>query len=139
MINAITNADVKDITVNGGSPTESRGPAGIAYNPINHDLYVAAFGSNQVFVIDTITNSIVDIITVGIGTRPFDIVYNPTNHNMYVTNLGSNTISVIDSTINEVIANIPAGNNPAGITYDSLNQHMYVTNPYSNTVTMIHP
>ena len=130
IINAVTNAAVYDITVD-------RDPTGIAYNPTNHNMYVAKFSSNEVSVIDTITNSVIGNIPV--GNIPVDIVYNPINHNMYVTNLDSNTLSVIDSTTNSVIGTIPAGSAPYGIAYDSTNNHIYVTNPNSNTVTMIHP
>ena len=130
IINAVTNAAVYEITVD-------RDPTGIAYNPINHNIYVTKQSSNQVSVINTITNSVVADIPV--GDTPVDIVYNPVNHNMYVTNLGSNTVSVINSATNSVIGTIPVGSQPFGIAHDSTNRHIYVTNPDSNTVTMIHP
>ena len=130
IINAVTDSAVDDITVD-------RDPAGIAYNPTNHNMYVAKFSSNQVSVINTITNSVIGNIPV--GNTPVDIVYNPINHNMYVTNQGSSTVSVIDSATNSVIGTIPAGSIPGGIAYDSTNEHIYVTNRDSNTVTMIHP
>jgi YVTN family beta-propeller protein len=138
VINALTNADVKDIKLS-DDPSIRDGPVGLAYNPANNYIYVPALGSNRVFVIDSNTNSVIDVVALGIGNRPSAIAYNPINHNMYVTNQGSNNVSVIDSATNEVIAQIPAGNSPTGITYDSSNQHMYVSNLFSNTVTMIHP
>jgi YVTN family beta-propeller protein len=130
VINAVTNADVHHMKVDGN-------PAGSAYNPTNHNIYVTKFSSNQVSVINTITNSVVANIPV--GDFPTDIVYNPVNHNMYVTNQGSNTVSVIDSTTNSVIGTIPVGTKPIGITYDTSNNHIYVANAGSNTVTIIHP
>jgi YVTN family beta-propeller protein len=76
VINAATSAHIKDIGVTC--------PFGIAYNLINHNLYAASSGSNQGFVIDSVTNTIVGHLPV--GTYPADIVHNPVDHNMYVTN-----------------------------------------------------
>ncbi|HEY6536076.1 MAG TPA: hypothetical protein VIY08_09845 [Candidatus Nitrosocosmicus sp.] len=70
------------------------GPAGVAYDPDNHEMYVANSKSNTVSVINS-SNSVVTTINVGNG--PAGVAYDPDNHEMYVTNELSNTVSVIDT------------------------------------------
>lgn len=84
---------------------------------------MANINSNTVSVIDTLTNTVVETIKVGIG--PSEVEYNPDNKDMYVSNRGSNTITVIDAnprTINDIIGGVIL--NPLDVTnsLDSANQ-----------------
>jgi YVTN family beta-propeller protein len=109
-------------------------PTGIAYDPIHQRMYVANLNSNDVSVIDTTTNMVINTLTGFNG--PFAVKFNPINQNMYVTNYYSNTVSVIDSSYQD-IATITVGNSPRFIAYDPNNQQMYVTNQNSSNVSII--
>ena len=76
------------------------GPAGVAYDPDNQDVYVANFKSNTVSVIN---NSNSGVTTINVGKWSSWVAYNPDNYEMYVTNANSNTVSVIDTSNNHVI------------------------------------
>ena len=96
-----TNVSVIDTTTNTviNTITVGNNPAGIAYDPINRDIYVTnfnAFPNGTVSVIDTTTNTVIDTITVGDG--PYAIALDPINQRMYVANLESDDVSVIDTT-----------------------------------------
>src|SRR5215211_2506648 len=71
-------------------------PFSIAYDSVNERIYVTNSDSDDVYIIDTITNTVIDTITVGF--TPTDIAYDSVNHRMYVTNsdIGNNTVSVIN-------------------------------------------
>ena len=56
--------------------------------------YVVCFGSNQIFVVDTVTGTVVDQIPTGKG--PHSMVLDPTNKRAYVANFLDNTLGVID-------------------------------------------
>ena len=80
---------------NGITPiTVGSQPAFIAYDLINHDMYVTNQGDDSVSVIDTTTNKVIDTITV--GDAPTGIAYDIIHERMYVTNQGDSTISVIN-------------------------------------------
>lgn len=80
-------------------------PTGVAYNPINSNIYVTNEQDNSVSVIAP-NGDINDTIAVGNG--PNGIVYNPGNNNTYVVNKFDNSVSVIDSS-NQVINSILVG------------------------------
>jgi YVTN family beta-propeller protein len=80
---------------NGITPiTVGSQPAFIAYDLINHEMYVANAGDDSVSVIDTTTNKVIDTITV--GDFPTGIAYDIIHERMYVTNQGDSTVSVIN-------------------------------------------
>ena len=119
-------------------------PAGIAYDPVNKRMYVSNAELDIVSIIDTTTNTVIDvdpstpeIDPIPVGINPLDMAYDPVNQRMYVANFFENTVSVIDTTTNTVIATITVGNTPEGVAYDSLNKDMYVTNTDDDTVSVI--
>jgi YVTN family beta-propeller protein len=120
------------------------GPAGLAYDSANKDVYVTNYGNKndlggKVSVLHSSTDTIID--TIPVGTRPQAIAYNPANNDVYVANTLSNNVSVISTLNNNVIstiavANLP-GNGSSGIAYDFGNGKIYVTNFGSGTVSAI--
>ena len=114
---------------------------GIAYDPINQDMYVTDIDGSSVYVIDTTTNTVIDtnpnlpgINPIPVGFQPRSLAYDPVNERMYVT-LGVPSVSVIDTTTNTVIdtnPNLPGinpiptiPNAPIDIAYDLVNKRMY--------------
>ena len=91
------------ITVPAGS-----GPNVVAVNPVTNKVYVANQGSDNVMVIDGVTNA---TTTVATGSIPIAIAANPVTNKIYVANVGSNNVTVIDGATNES-ATVPAGTLP---------------------------
>lgn len=80
---------------NGITPiTVGSQPIVIAYDLINHDMYVTNQGDDSVSVIDTTTNQVID--TIKVGDFPTGIAYDIIHERMYVTNQDDSTISVIN-------------------------------------------
>jgi YVTN family beta-propeller protein len=74
---------------------ESR-PNSLAYNSNNGRMYVVNYADGihgTVSVIDTLTNTLVD--TISVGSFPQGIAYDSDNGEMYVSNFDSGTVSVI--------------------------------------------
>ncbi len=130
VINSSSNNVIKNISVNGE-------PLGIAYNPVNHCIYVGlASDSPSVSVISTITNTIIKNIT-GIGLQPSGIAYDPANGDMYVVKGLSNNVAIIDSSTNTVIKTINVSNGPSGVAYNPANNDIYVADSAANTISVI--
>jgi len=87
-----------------------------------HKAYVANSHGDSVSVIDTTSNKVIDIITV--GTNPMGIAIS--GEKAYVANYGSASVSVIDTVTNTVSATIPVGNYPVSIAISG--KKAYVTN-----------
>ncbi len=100
----------------------------------NH-AYIANANNGTVSVIDTVTGTVIDTITV--GTFPAAIAISPNRRTVYVGNNTTNNISVIDTITNTVRTTIPAITVPRGLTLLPDASELWVTNNSVNTVTVI--
>jgi YVTN family beta-propeller protein len=116
-------------------PVRGAGPAGIAYNAANNNMYVANFGSSTVSVISGSTDSVITSILV--GRQPAQVTYAPPNNKLYVSNAGSDDVYVINGANNKVTEHIPVGSQPFGIAYNPTNNDVYVVNLGNSTVSVI--
>ncbi len=106
-------------------------------------VYVADSVYNIVSVIDTVTNTVIDTIPVGIF--PYGVTVTHDGKKVYVTNrkgkivgfVNRNTVSVIDTSTNTVTTTVPVGNNPFEIAVTHDGAKVYVTNADDNTISVI--
>ena len=134
IINTATNAHVGDSFFPAGVDSRTME---LAYNRNNNRIYVTAFDTSSIFMLNPDTNKF-EGNPISVGLEPIGIIHNPSNNYMYVTNYGSDTVSVIDATTNSVVATLPTGDYPSGMAYNPNNRHIYVANTASNTVSIIH-
>jgi YVTN family beta-propeller protein len=78
-------------------------------------LYVANSYSDNVSVIDTHTNEIID--TISVGHNPAEMTFTPDQTQIYVSNSGSNSISVIDVATDTVTETMTVGTFPLGMAF----------------------
>ena len=110
------------------------GPRGVAITPAGTRAYVANNGSDDVSVIDTATNKVIDTIAVGALAFPLGIAINPAGTRAYVVNNGSNNVSVIDTATHAVVASVAVAYKPFGVTVNPASTHAYVTNSISRSI-----
>lgn len=98
---------------------------------IGTKLYVANKTSNDLSVINTLTNQL--IATIPIGNYP----YRPTivGEKLYIINQNSNSVSVINTKTDTVISTIPVGSTPYVSSY--VGDKLYVTNQNTDDVSVI--
>jgi YVTN family beta-propeller protein len=90
-------------------------------------VYAANNVTNNVSVIDTVTNTV--ITTVPVGDGPFGLAVSPDGSVVYVANNDTgNNVSVIRTADNTVVATIAAGNDPRGIVFSPDGTRAYVAN-----------
>jgi YVTN family beta-propeller protein len=97
--------------------------------------YVTSFYENNVSVIQTSDNTVVD--TIAVGTYPYGLAVSPGGSRVYVANLGSNTVSVIQTLDNTVVATVPVGDGPISVAVSPDGSRLYVTNQNSGTVSVL--
>jgi uncharacterized protein (TIGR03437 family) len=96
--------------------------------------YVANFGSDNVSVIDTSSNTV--IATIMVGTQPQGIAITPDGAFAYVANCGGD-VFVIDTSTNKVATKFPAGACPTGVAITPDGTRAYVTLDNANAVAVI--
>ena len=88
-------------------------PMAVLLSPDATRLYVSTGRGQQVFTIDTPTQSVLGSVTV--GKRPWGIALSPDAKTLYSANGPSNNISVVSLNDNTVAATIAAGTGPWGV------------------------
>jgi YVTN family beta-propeller protein len=128
VINTSTAISVGQVTI--GAAT-----FGITFD--NHDglLYVAAYSSDYVAVVDPTSNAVTTVTQV--GDYPEGIAYDSSNGYLYIANSGSGNVSFIDSSTNTIAGSVQVGDSPSGLALDNSTGQLYVTSADSNNVSVI--
>ncbi len=129
VINAATNTVIATIT---GSGMQT--PSSITLSPDGTRAYVADDTANDIFVIDTATNTVTDRISIPGGAS--DVSLTRDGRYAYVAD-GTNAVSVIDTATDTIIATIPVGESPVGVLVSSDGTTAFTANANSNTVSVI--
>jgi YVTN family beta-propeller protein len=97
--------------------------------------YVTNYGSNNVSVISTATNSVT--ATISVGTNPYGIAITPSGSLAYVTNYGSASISVITLATNTVATTFTVIDNPTAIAIAPNGNYAYFTR-FGNALSVLY-
>jgi YVTN family beta-propeller protein len=133
-------------TVTGSINSGFNIPQGVSFSPSGTYAYVtncniSCTGSgptDNVVIINTATNTVVNSITSGLGRLPYGVAFSPSGTYAYVTNYNSNNVSIINTATNTVVNSIIAGfNSPDGVSFSPSGTYAYVTNIGSSNVAII--
>ena len=93
-------------------------PNDVTYDRFHHRLYVSIHHANEVAVVDTNTETLVNTVPVLWG-NPTSVAVNPINRHVYVgQNLG-NQISVVDGATETALPNIVVGGSACRVDVDT--------------------
>lgn len=131
VIDTTTNSILQEISL----PKSSQS---IAITPDGDTLYVG--GSDDVFVISTTTNTLIDTVPKHFNGSLY-LSVSRDGSKVYVPNQNSfsaaSTLSIIDTDSNLVPFLLPTGSAPIGVAFTPDGQKALVTNSGDNTVTII--
>ncbi|MGY5149711.1 MAG: YncE family protein [Candidatus Nitrosopumilus sp. bin_68KS] len=113
------------------------------YNPTNEIVYVADYNSNNIHVIDTKTDEIIQ--TISVPRHPFTVRADPLSNTVMVASLAGNEITFLEDVtdeysvrpIYEVAKTIKMSGGPWGLELDPLHHLAYVTNRGCECITVI--
>ena len=110
----VTGEDSNVTFVNGtavaGQAAVGRGSEGVAYDPINEDVYVANLGSGNVSILrnGTVSGSL------PIDSGPSGLAYAPTSGTIYVASPSSGNITIVATALSETPPSMVPGGRPSG-------------------------
>jgi YVTN family beta-propeller protein len=110
------------------------GPNRMAYNPVNHDLYVPAETANEVQIYNS-TNVRVATVHLPADSGPGAAAFDPSNNEVYVTGESSNAVYVLTGTKLTTTITSATFDDPYGIIYDPGLGAMLVANDLGTTIT----
>ncbi|MCI4343566.1 MAG: hypothetical protein L3J92_05580 [Thermoplasmata archaeon] len=110
-------------------------PTGVAYDSGKGEIFVTNYGSNNVSVINSTTDTYVGSVPVEYG--PFAAAYDAAKGEVFVADWASANVSVIDDSTNTIVRSVPVGNSPYAIAYDSAKGEMFVTNRAAYNLSVI--
>src|SRR5208337_802660 len=126
-----SNGQISYVPIPGANTTQA-----ITITPDGSKLYVTDIVTNKVYVISTISMSV--IATINVGTYPFSIAASPLGDKVFVTsndNVNRNsTVSVISTATNTIISNITTPWYADWVTVDKSGNSFYLSCGYNHIV-----
>lgn len=116
-------------------PTGSK-PVALALNSNTNKIFVVNQDSNNVTVIDAVTNGVAAVVAV--GQSPAAVAVNPATNKAYIVNSGGNTgVTVIDGANYSTASIVTGAKTPLAAVVNPNTNRVYVANQNSNNVTVI--
>ena len=96
-------------------------------------------GSDDLYVIDVATTSVVTIIETSLNSSATgdDLVLSPDGTRAYVSNQFIDQLLIVDTATNAVVSTIPVGDGPFGVGLTPDETHVYVANSTDDTVSVV--
>jgi YVTN family beta-propeller protein len=115
------------------------GPRAVAVNSATNKIYVVNGGSDNLTVIDGLTNQTKTISNPRAGSNPGlgGVAVNPVTNRIYATNLFADNVTVIDGSADEVIATVATGHTPGAVAVNPRTDRIYVANSGGSSVSVI--
>jgi YVTN family beta-propeller protein len=127
VVNATTNKIAESIT----SPAQKYYPDGIAYDSVNHEIYVDYTNpSDQVFALNDSDNQIEATIAGSSGSNSMTV--DPQNGEVFIA--ATNSTIIIDALTNRIIANLTIPFTPENPYFDTADGNVYLPLPGANAV-----
>lgn len=112
--------------------TVGTNPAAVAANLTTNKIFAVNQGSNNLTVIDGVTNS---TSTVKVGLSPCALAVNPVTNKIYVANTAGNAVTVVDGGTYGTTS-VSTGSSPQAVDINTATNKIYVANG-DGTVTVI--
>jgi YVTN family beta-propeller protein len=136
IVSSATNTETGSISLNANGFTGS-GPAVMMADHEGRKLFVGNAGSDNISIIDPITNAVVATVGSGVCGDPIAMASTPDADFVYVACHATNNVLILDAIANTVDFNIPVGVAPSSLALDVKNKRLIVTNEGDNTLSLL--
>ena len=125
----------KDTIILGKPWPEKIGVAGIAVDDLRKRLYVVTKENNSLYVIDLITNNILQRLPL--GGEGFMCLLSPDKQSLYISCWGCDRVLLYDTRQDKFTGDIRVGDNPNEMCLSKDGKLLYVCNANDNSVSVI--
>jgi YVTN family beta-propeller protein len=115
--------------------SEYLSPSEMAFSLDGGTLYIVCERSNELLILDTVTNKVT--ARVPVGRFPRNLALSPDGKQVFVVNSWEDTVSVIDLATQTVERTIPTGAEPWSVVFNRSGSTIYVGNRVSNDISVI--
>lgn len=133
--NYIMIYDTKEKKIVKEIKSNSKSPAHISFSSDSKFAFVSNVMSNDISVIDTEKQEIIQ--TIPVGNTPNEGKLSMDGKRLYVANLMDNVLSIVDVEKGSEIERIPAGKGTHGVAVTNDDKYVWTANRFSNDVTII--
>jgi YVTN family beta-propeller protein len=110
-------------------------PFNMAVSNDGSRLYIVAQDEDELMVVDTEKNILLNKINVGV--HPHSVILNNDGRIAYVSNEWSDNVSVIDLETSKVIDTLNSGNGPSGLALSANGKFLYAVNTFGSDLSII--
>jgi YVTN family beta-propeller protein len=124
-------------------PVRGEDPWDIVISPDGGRAYVVNRSTDNLFVIDLVSNRIVEVLDLypeadhPLGPAPTSVAITPDGGRLLVTNVHDGSVTVIDTATNSVVETLAVGQAPVDVAISPDGSLAYVPNKYDWTTTVI--
>lgn len=140
VFNAANPEKLKSITiqtkVGGRGNTAKFSAASLSLNAAAHRLFVVSNSTNEVAVINTQTDEVLNVFAVPGAKGTIGVSHDPQTGNIFVAAQGTDNLIVLNGETGAVVADTPVGAGALNVVFDASTRQAYVSNRGANSITV---
>ncbi|MDQ8030184.1 MAG: YncE family protein [Brevundimonas sp.] len=111
--------------------------ASLSMDATAHRLYVVSNSTNEVAVIDTRTDAVLNVFAVPGARSAIGVSHDPQTDRIFVAAQGSDNVVILNGETGAVIADTPVGAGALNVVFDTASRQAFVANRGSSTIAVI--
>lgn len=125
------------ITIQSNVRGEDFSAASLSYDREAHRLYVASNSTNEVAVIDTRTDTVLNVFAVPGAESVIGVSHDAQTDRIFAAAQGTDNLVILNGANGAVIADTPVGAGALNVVFDPVSRHAYVANRGSSTIAVV--
>lgn len=125
------------ITVQSTVRGETFSAASLSYDREAHRLYVVSNATNEIAVIDTRTDQVLNVWPVPGAESVFGVSHDAQTDRIFVVAQGSDNLVILNGADGSVIADVPVGAGALNVVFDPATRRAYVANRGASTIAVV--
>ena len=125
------------IAIETGQRGKTFSAASLSLDSSAHRLYVVSNSTNEVAVIDTASDRVLNVFPVPGARGTIGVSHDPRTGRIFVAAQGSDNLVILDGASGAVVTDTPVGAGALNVVFDPVGQRAYVANRGANTVTVV--
>lgn len=127
----------KRIAIKSKQRGEDFSAASLSLDSNAHRLYVVSNSTNEVAVIDTASDEVLNVFAIPGARSAIGVSHDPMTGHIYIAAQGSDNLIVLDGTNGTVISDTPVGAGALNVVFDPIRRQAFVSNRGSGSITVV--